>query len=613
MTKQEMERVKRAVIRKYPIFASIALFNVPIEEDNRIPRAGVWAKEGKNEKLVLGGIKYNSDFFDNLSFNQQVFVMAHETCHIAFKHFERSLEKPKKDIDSRYQKYCESVSDDKLRKIELIKLEKKYYNYWNIATDACINAFLKKDGLEMPSNIIDKKTGMPMNFVDIADGLYRRAEAIYDSIVKKDNEKNNEEQDNQDNKRSNQNDQGSSNDEGNNNQDSLNDNGDNNKNGQGKQNNGTQQSQEDIEKKVSNSDGTDDSLDDFDIDDYQGIDSHEQWRGDQTNSKDKTDGQTENKDNQDKDKTNNDNESKSLLDKIKDFLGINKNKDNKDNTDDKAKTNEKNDDESPKKTEDKSEEECEKGTNRDAIDESSLFRENTKMCEAREKQSLSEALGNITKGTSIDDVSLVKPVLSWKQLLIGSIEEEEERWGYRRASRYMPNARIEDRIQDEKATTEIILDTSGSISEQLLKNFLYQLLPLFRETEIKVGCFAGKFHGFTELKTINQIKTFRPLRDNDGTNFEAAVKAFSHDNPSKRINKIVFTDGQLDYVASHRQQTKVDGIIWIVFGNKMNFKPLSGKVIRVSESDLSKTIGSITNTNFEILEENGVVDYRRRR
>ena len=159
MTKQEMERVKRAVIRKYPIFASIALFNVPIEEDNRIPRAGVWAKEGKNEKLVLGGIKYNSDFFDNLSFNQQVFVMAHETCHIAFKHFERSLEKPKKDIDSRYQKYCESVSDDKLRKIELIKLEKKYYNYWNIATDACINAFLKKDGLEMPSNIIDKKTG----------------------------------------------------------------------------------------------------------------------------------------------------------------------------------------------------------------------------------------------------------------------------------------------------------------------------------------------------------------------------------------------------------------------------------------------------------------------
>jgi len=98
MTKQEMERVKRAVIRKYLIFASIALFNMPIEEDNRIPTAAVWAKEGKNEKLVLGGIKYNSDFFDNLSFNQQVFVMAHETCHIAFKHFERSLEKPKRTL-----------------------------------------------------------------------------------------------------------------------------------------------------------------------------------------------------------------------------------------------------------------------------------------------------------------------------------------------------------------------------------------------------------------------------------------------------------------------------------------------------------------------------------
>ena len=40
--------------------------------------------------------------------------------HIAFKHFERSLEKPKKDIDSRYRKYCESVSDENLRKIELL-------------------------------------------------------------------------------------------------------------------------------------------------------------------------------------------------------------------------------------------------------------------------------------------------------------------------------------------------------------------------------------------------------------------------------------------------------------------------------------------------------------
>ena len=45
-------------------------------------------KEGKNGNLVLGRIKYNSNFFDNLSFSQQVFVMAHETCHIAFKHLD---------------------------------------------------------------------------------------------------------------------------------------------------------------------------------------------------------------------------------------------------------------------------------------------------------------------------------------------------------------------------------------------------------------------------------------------------------------------------------------------------------------------------------------------
>ena len=35
-----------------------------------------------------------------------------------------------------------------LRKIEKIRLHRKYNNLWNIATDACINAFLMKDGLE---------------------------------------------------------------------------------------------------------------------------------------------------------------------------------------------------------------------------------------------------------------------------------------------------------------------------------------------------------------------------------------------------------------------------------------------------------------------------------
>ena len=45
----------------------------------------------------------------------------------------------------------------------------------------------------------------------------------------------------------------------------------------------------------------------------------------------------------------------------------------------------------------------------------------------------------------------------------------------------------------------------------------------------------------------------------------------------------------------------------------MDFKPLSGKVIKVSEVDLSKTIGFIADTNFVFLKENDVLDYKRRR
>lgn len=494
MLDKKIERIKRAVIRKYPIFASIALLNVPITEDNSIDTAAVWGEKDESGKIILKGIIYNSEFLDSLTFDEQVFVLAHETCHIAFKHFLRSADMPLKDIERKYQEYCSKVTDENLRRLEKIRLHQKYNNIWNIATDACINAFLKKDGLMIPNGVIDKRTGQPMQFIEIEDGLYRSAEAIYDDLVKKEDEKEQE--------KSNQ-------------QNSNNDNRDS-----GEQ--------------------TSSDLDNIDIDNYQGIDSHDKW--------------------------------------IREPV------------------------------EKENEAEVENGDEQATLDESSIFEKNEEVRNSS-SSSVTGTLKEIATKANLPDIKPARPVLSWKHLLQLYLDEEEQMWSYRRSSRYSPNARIGDISSESRAISEVLLDTSGSVPESLLKSFLSQLMSLRQDSDIRVGCFGGKFHGFTEIKTKEQVENFTVIRDNGGTNFELAVNSFSKDNEHQKYNKIVFTDGQLDSVSSHVQKTKVDGILWIVFGNKMDFKPVSGRVIRVSNEELYHMING--NEDYDDFEEYNIKSRRR--
>lgn len=86
--------------------------------------------------------------------------------------------------------------------------------------------------------------------------------------------------------------------------------------------------------------------------------------------------------------------------------------------------------------------------------------------------------------------------------------------------------------------TEILLETSGSVSEVLLKKFLRECKNILENSKVKVGCFNTEFHGFTELKKPEDIDNMRfPIGGE--TDFDVAVEAFSR----KATNKIIFTDG----------------------------------------------------------------------
>ena len=104
--------LKRKMLFKYSFFGSVVT-SINYKENKNIQTAGT---DGET-------IYYNPEFLKSLSVQDQVFILAHEVCHIAFNHILRSKGK-----------------DEKL---------------WNIATDAVINQFLKRDGLEIVKGGID--------------------------------------------------------------------------------------------------------------------------------------------------------------------------------------------------------------------------------------------------------------------------------------------------------------------------------------------------------------------------------------------------------------------------------------------------------------------------
>lgn len=193
----------------------------------------------------------------------------------------------------------------------------------------------------------------------------------------------------------------------------------------------------------------------------------------------------------------------------------------------------------------------------------------------------SHGAGNTTSSNQrmIDNIGVSKPLIDWRRLLREATKFDVD-WSYQ-------DATIEDGVLTPHLIsipypeTEIVLDTSGSIDEELLRNFLRECKNILNNSKVKVGCFDTKFYGFHDIRSKNDIDTV-PLVGGGGTSFDVAVNAFS-----KRVeNKIIFTDGEAD------MPKESDRIIWIVFGDK-KINPLGGKVIYISDEDLRK-LGNIS-------------------
>ena len=475
--------IKRKMLTKYPRFGSeIAVANIEFRDDLPFYTA---ATDGKN-------IYVDPEYFESLSENDRLFIIAHEIMHIKFMHMYRLADK-----------------DGKKRDPEL----------WNIATDAIINANLERDGFTI-------KEG----YVNMPEALNYSAEEFYEILLREKEEKEKQQQ----------------------------------QNGQGNQGDSGERSE--------NSEGKDSSQNDM---------------GEQGEQK----GKQSDKQGQDENQNNGDGEGKDKEEGEEEGKGENGKPSHQ--GDDHSLWEEafKNQQQQGQKQKGSSQKQQSDGTKQRTItqeqpqadfDERSEFEDNRQEKRERFKarrEKTQQDIRGIQEGViKFGNIGESKETIDWKVLLRREEEKTETIWSQRRSIAENNYAyRLEENDIEDEAETEILLDTSDSVSETLLKNFLRECKNILANSKVKVGCFNTKFYGFTELRRVEDIDNMS-FQIGGGTDFNAAVEAFS-----RRVhNKIIFTDGK-----ASMPEKEVRNVIWVVFGNE-RINPKGGKVINITGEQLRK-------------------------
>ena len=172
----------------------------------------------------------------------------------------------------------------------------------------------------------------------------------------------------------------------------------------------------------------------------------------------------------------------------------------------------------------------------------------------------------------VGDIGSAPPFIDWRLLLQDTINYGVD-WSY-------TNAVLEDGIvrpvleEIPVPETEIVLDTSWSVDEELLRNFLRECRHILSFSRMKAGCFDTVFYGFHDIRTEKDIEEME-FMGGGGTDFDAAAGAFTF----RVDNRIIFTDGQAPVPDRYLKA------IWVVYGDE-KIEPPGGTVIYVRPEQL---------------------------
>ena len=470
-------------------------------------------------------IYYSPKFFAKLSDEEKVFVYAHEVMHVAFNHIMRS--------------------------------KGRHHKLWNIATDSVINQILKEENLPIV------KGG-----VNIEEAINKSAEEMYEKLLKEREEKRKQKEEEEKRKQEKSNSTTSQD-----NPEQQRDNQEQEENPQSQEDN-NQQEENNEQNNQADNEQTENPADEEQLDNG---DSEEE-NSDAENSGEENDDTSDNEEDGDEF----DEDIYDDLDDENEDIGHADHQIWKQAVEEAEKQQAAENAQSGtgERSEGSSDDTFEKGFVADNKEERAQQIQ-------RARQMIERSKAESASGKSFGDVGEVRrgeEVVDWKKLLKNSIEKEEMRWSYRRSSaenNYM--ARVEELESDGQAETEVMLDVSGSVNEKMIKEFLRQLKPILKSSKLKVGCFDDRIYDFAEIKKDKDIDEFK-VPGGGGTNLDKAVRAFSK---SKKVNKIVFTDGYAWGSNMPQDDLKGTNVLWLVYDNR-DFHPCCGKVIYVDKKQFTQ-------------------------
>ncbi len=200
------------------------------------------------------------------------------------------------------------------------------------------------------------------------------------------------------------------------------------------------------------------------------------------------------------------------------------------------------------------------------------------------------------KTSSVGEVGTSAESIDWKRFVKHKVEETKEVWmqGGRHYTPDNPYAyRLEEVEAEEEALTEVMIDVSGSVDLPLVKAFLRQLKPLVKETKLRVGLFNAEFWGFTEIKTERDIDNFEIPDEARGyscrtEDWDLAVRSFSKPRDGVRVNKFVFTDGIPGPGHFPEDDLRGEDVTWFVYDSYYGprFHPCCGQVVQLSANQI---------------------------
>ena len=405
----------------------------------------------------------------------------------------------------------------------ILRSEGKDHELWNVATDGVINQFLKRDGLKIAPGGVDMTEAINYDAEQLYEKLLQEKQQGQQQSGQGNSQQNQQGNQQQDQQQSSGGSQGGNNQQQPQSQEQAN-----------SESVSSQQQEKQSQEQVGGS-GKDSQKEDKSKQDV-GHDTHSMWE------------QAVKKHKEQQEKSD---EKESLLDKL---LGKDKEKIELEKKQEELKSM------------------GEKGAFKKNLEDKKKQLEELK--EAILKQASQAGISTNRDIRTVNDIGTAKPLIDWRYVLREAIKYDVD-WSYKNATLEdgVVSANLEEQPMPE---TEIVLDTSGSINEVLLKNFLRECKNILQHTKLKVGCFDTEFYGFHEIRTEEDIEKMQ-FEGGGGTDFDVAVGAFS-----RRVeNKIIFTDGE----ASMPDMPLV--AIWIVFGGK-RINPKGGKVIHVDDEQLER-------------------------